>query len=163
MSRLGVLYAIDDAALEALRRLPEEERYDFMLEEIEPKLLGTPNGYELDKAWEGIQYCLGGGKWNEDNALPANVVFAGEFLVESEDSIITLKHKGEVKEIADYLEGADLPALLRENFSRIPEGDYTLPKDDDNLAYLLGWVNGLGDFYRHAAQENCQVIFTVDL
>ena len=163
MSRLGVLYAIDDAALEALRRLPEEERYDYMLEEIEPELLGGPYGYELDKAWEGIQYCLGGGEWKEDNILPTNVIFAGEFLVKREDSILTLKHKSEVKEIAEYLDKDPLPALIRQNFARIPEEHYTLPKDADNLAYLLEWAEGLGKFYRHAAQQNLQVIFTTDL
>ena len=38
---------------------------DYMLEEIEETLLETPRGCELDKAWEGIQYCLGGGEWDE--------------------------------------------------------------------------------------------------
>lgn len=163
MSRLGVLYAIDDTALEALRQLSEEERYEYMLEEIEPKLLETDYGYELDKSWEGIQYCLGNGKWNEDNILPTNVVFAGEFLVENEDEIITLKHKDEVKAIADYLETADLSVLIRENYPQIPEDEYMLPKDDDGLTYLLDWAAGLAEFYQHAAQENRQVIFTVDL
>ena len=162
MSRLGVLYAIDDATLEELRQLPEEDRYDFMLEEIEPELIDTPNGYEMDKAWEGIQYCLSNGVWNESNILPTNIVFAGEFLVESEDSVITLKSKEEVKEIASFLEKNNLSDLIRENFSRISETDYTLPKNDDNLAYLLSWANGLDQFYRRAANDDLQVIFTVD-
>ena len=42
MSRLGVLYALTDNELADLCRLPEAERYDYMLEEIEPRLLGTP-------------------------------------------------------------------------------------------------------------------------
>lgn len=166
MSRLGVLYAIDDVALEKLRQLPEKDRYDFMLEEIEPELIDTPDGYELDKAWEGIQYCLdclGSGAWNERNALPTNVVFAGEFLVQSEDSIITLKCKDDVKEIASFLEKTNLSDLIRKNFLQIPEADYTLPKDDDNMEYLLSWSNGLNQFYRHAADKDLQVIFTVDL
>ena len=61
MSRLGVLYALKEDKLNKLRSLPQDERYDYMLEEIEETLLETPHGYELDKAWEGIQYCLGGG------------------------------------------------------------------------------------------------------
>ena len=50
MSRLGVLYALTDNELADLCRLPEAERYDYMLEEIEPRLLGTPRGCEMDKA-----------------------------------------------------------------------------------------------------------------
>ena len=72
MSRLGVLYALKEDELNKLRSLPHDERYDYMLEEIEETLLETPRGCELDKAWEGIQYCLGGGEWNEENSVPAN-------------------------------------------------------------------------------------------
>lgn len=56
MSRLGVLYALKEDELNKLRSLPHDERYDYMLEEIEETLLETPRGCELDKAWEGIQY-----------------------------------------------------------------------------------------------------------
>lgn len=91
MSRLGVLYALKDDELNKLCSLPQAERYDYMLEEIEESLLDTPRGCELDKAWDGIQYCLGGGTWKEGNSIPANIVFGGEFLVETEDEIITLK------------------------------------------------------------------------
>ena len=59
MSRLGVLYALkEEEELNRLRSLPQEERYDYMLEEIEENLLGTSRGCELDKAWEGIQFVL---------------------------------------------------------------------------------------------------------
>lgn len=163
MSRLGVLYAVNDEELNALYNISEDERYDFMLEEIEPNLFDTPNGYELDKAWEGIQYCLGGGQWNEDNVLPLNIVFAGEFVVDSEDSVITLKTKDEVRKIADYLEKNDIQTTIAENFAYIPSDNYTLPKDENNLLYLQEWSKGLGEFYKHAAKENRNVIFTVDL
>ena len=72
MSRLGVLYALKEDELNKLRSLPHDERYDYMLEEIEETLLETPRGCELDKAWEGIQYCLGGGEWNEENFRAAD-------------------------------------------------------------------------------------------
>lgn len=85
MSRLGVLYALKEEELNRLRSLPQEERYDYMLEEIEEKLLGMSRSCELDKAWEGIQFCLGKGKWNEKNSVPTNIVFAGEFIVETEN------------------------------------------------------------------------------
>ena len=53
---------------------------NIWLEEIEEALIGSPRSCELDKAWEGIQYCLGGGQWNEDNCIPTNIVFGGEGL-----------------------------------------------------------------------------------
>lgn len=48
MSRLGVLYALKDDELNKLCSLPQAERYDYMLEEIEESLLDTPRGCELD-------------------------------------------------------------------------------------------------------------------
>lgn len=48
MSRLGVLYALKEDELNKLRSLPHDERYDYMLEEIEETLLETPRGCELD-------------------------------------------------------------------------------------------------------------------
>lgn len=92
MSRLGVFYALTDNEVDKLRSLPAGERYEYMLEEIEESLLETPRGCELDKAWEGMQYCLGGGQWKEENSVPTNIIFGGEFLVETEDEIITLKN-----------------------------------------------------------------------
>ena len=92
MSRLGMLYALNEEDVKKLRSVPEEERYEYMLEEIEEALIGSPRSCELDKAWEGIQYCLGGGQWNEDNCIPTNIVFGGEVLVETDDEIITLKN-----------------------------------------------------------------------
>lgn len=59
MSRLAMLYALDDGEVNKLRSMPMAERYDYMLNEIEEKLFGTPRSCELNKAWEGIQYCLG--------------------------------------------------------------------------------------------------------
>lgn len=85
MSRLGMLYALNEEDVKKLRSVPEEERYEYMLEEIEEALIGSPRSCELDKAWEGIQYCLGGGQWNEDNCIPTNIVFGGEVLVETDD------------------------------------------------------------------------------
>ena len=60
MSRLGVFYALNEEELQALRDLPEEERYQYMLDEIESRLFGGEFGCEMDKAGEGVQYCLGG-------------------------------------------------------------------------------------------------------
>ncbi|MDE7310299.1 MAG: YfbM family protein [Eubacterium sp.] len=54
MSRLGMLYALEDSEVGTLRSMPMEERYDYMLNVIEEKLFGSPRSCELNKAWEGI-------------------------------------------------------------------------------------------------------------
>ena len=163
MSRLGVFYALQQEALQKLWSLPSPERYDYMLEEIEPQLIGTDFGYEMDRAWEGVQYCLGGGVWSEENRVPENIVFAGEFLVNTEEEVITLKSQEEIREIIEFLRTHDLAATLRANFDKIPAEEYTLPKDAQNLEYLIGWSSGLKDFYETALKNDCSVIFTVDL
>lgn len=161
MSRLGMLYALTDTEVEELRSVPAEERYDYMLDEIEEKLFDTPRACELDKAWEGIQYCLGGGKWSEVNGVPTNIVFGGEFLVETEEEIITLKNGGDVKEIVEFLRKNDLREIIINNFWKIDD-DFGY-KDDDGLDHTLGWSEDILPFYENALLENCQVIFTVDL
>lgn len=161
MSRLGMLYALTDTEVEELRSVPAEERYDYMLDEIEEKLFDTPRACELDKAWEGIQYCLGGGKWSEVNGVPTNIVFGGEFLVETEEEIITLKNSGDVKEIVEFLRKNDLREIIINNFWKIDD-DFG-HKDDDGLDHTLGWSEDILPFYENALVENCQVIFTVDL
>lgn len=128
MSRLGVLYALKDEELNILRSLPQDERYDYMLEEIEESLLDTPRGCELDKAWEGIQYCLGAGAWKQENSVPTNIIFGGEFLVETGDEIITLKNHSDVIQIVDYLHHNNLKDIIRKNFHLIEEQEYSLSK-----------------------------------
>lgn len=161
MSRLGMLYALTDTEIEELRSVPAEERYDYMLNEIEENLFDTPRACELDKAWEGIQYCLGGGEWNETNSVPTNIIFGGEFLVETEGEVITLKTVDDVKNIVEYLRQNDLQDIINQNFQKI--GDDFRYKDDDGLEHTLDWSHDILPFYENALKENLQVIFTVDL
>ena len=116
MSRLGMLYALNEEEVAKLRSIPKEERYDYMLEEIEEALFGSPRSCELDKAWEGIQYCLGGGQWKEDNCLPTNIVFGGEILTETDNEIITLKNHQEVSDIVEYLRQNNLQEIIEKIF-----------------------------------------------
>ncbi len=161
MSRLGMLYALNEEEVAKLRSTPEEERYDYMLEEIEEALFGSPRSCELDKAWEGIQYCLGGGQWNEDNCLPTNIIFGGEILIETDDEIITLKNHQEVSDIVAYLRQNNLQEIIQKNFWSITDEEFRY-KDNDGLEHILGWSEDILAFYENALKENCQVIFTVD-
>lgn len=161
MSRLAVLYALTETEVEKLCSIPTEERYDYMLEEIEENLLGTSRSCELDKAWEGIQYCLGGGQWNEDNSVPTNIVFGGEILAETDDDIITLKNCHDVEEIVAYLRQNNLQEIIQKNFWNIDDENF-LYKNNDGLDYTLDWSEDILSFYENALKENYQVIFTVD-
>ncbi len=160
MSRLGMLYALTDEETEKLRSVSVEERYDYMLNEIEESLFDTPRGCQLDKAWEGIQYCIGGGKWDESNQIPTNIIYGGEILVETDDEIITLKNHDDVKQIVEYLQKNNLQELIQKNFWNID--DEFRYKDNDGLDHTLGWSEEILSFYENALKENCQVIFTVD-
>lgn len=160
MSRLGMLYALTDSEVEELRSVPVEERYDYTLNEIEEDLFDTPRACELDKAWEGIHYCLGGGEWNETNSIPTNIIFGGEFLVETEGEVITLKTADDVKNIVEYLRRNDLQEIIKQNFQKIDD-DFRY-KDDDGLEHTLDWSRDILPFYENALKENLQVIFTVD-
>ena len=164
--RLGMLYAITEDELRQLMEQPEEERYDYMLSELEEKLFNTPRSCELDKAWDGIQYCLGAGIWSEENRLPYNIIVGGEPLVymgEDADEIMTLKRLGEVVEIAEYLQRHDLSEVIRSNHDKINEEEYYRSVDEEDLEYLLGWSSEIQEFYENAAKEGCHVIFSVDV
>lgn len=162
MSRLGVLYALTDKELAELCARPEPERYDYMLEEFEERLFGTPRCCALDKAWYGIQLCLGGGKWRETNRTPLNIVVGGEFLVDTENEIISLKRHGWVKNIAYYLHRFNLAERVRQNFAKITDKE-ELPPYVTDLEYLLENCADITPFYDNADKKYLQVIFTVDL
>ena len=163
MARLGMLYAITDEALEQLKAQDIDEMYDYMLEEIEEELFNTSEGFEINKAWEGVQFCLGKGAWNEENKVPYNVVFGGELILDHNDYVISLKKPEVIKDIVAYLEANNLQETIKNNFDKIPEEEYTLPKDEDNLTFLLDWSEGLLEFYKNALDKQLNVIFTVDL
>lgn len=163
MSRLGVLYALTDNELADLCRLPEAERYDYMLEEIEPRLLGTPRGCEMDKAWYGIQLCLGAGRWHETKRTPFNILCGGKYLVNTDAELMSLKKPEDVKKIVSYLRRHNLAELLEQNFPEVAKKADELPASATDLEYLLEYCKDILPFYENALQENLQVIFTVDL
>ena len=163
MARLGMLYAITDEALEQLKTQDIDKMYDYMLEEIEEELFNTSEGFEINKAWEGVQFYLGEGTWNEENKVPYNVVFGGELILDHNDYVISLKKPEVIKDIVAYLETNNLQETIKNNFDKIPEEEYTLPKDEDNLTFLLDWSEGLLEFYKNALDKELNVIFTVDI
>ena len=69
----------------------------------------------------------------------------------------------DIKLIVEYLKENNVQDIIKKNFNKIPENDYSLPKDEENLQFLLEWGEGILDFYKGAIEENFNVIFTVDI
>ncbi len=162
MSRRAVMFAITDEELNKLIDCPEDERYDYFSEVFEDELWDTPKCLELDKAWEGIQYCLGGGLWNETNFLPTNIVFGGNTIVDTDECVITAKFKNIIGSIVKYLKENDLKEIITNNYKKIDQNSINQAIDDNFLEYLISYSSELLPFYEHALQNNLHVIFTCD-
>ena len=162
MARLGMLYAMTDEALEQLKAQDIDEMYDYMLEEIEEELFDTPEAFELDKAWEGIHYCLCEGDWYKEEGIAPNIVFGGYLLLDHNDCIIFVNDLDNIQKIVDYLEENNLQEIIKKNFDKIPS-DYSYTKNEEELNYLLSWSKGVLDFYKYALKNQLNTIFTVDL
>lgn len=165
MSRLGVLYAINDEELELLKKQKEEDMYEYMLENIEDEYIDGRRACELDKAWHALHYAFNNGKWIEDSSTLSKIIFSGEFLLDNEEDVITLKNHDDVKEIVNYLSANqdNLNEILENGFRNTKSKDLDLPKDENLLEYIKDWSMGLGAFYQNALDNNLNVIFTVDL
>ena len=162
MARLGMFYAITDEALEQLKAQDIDEMYDYMLEEIEEELFNTPEAFELDKAWEGIHYCLCEGDWYKEEGIAPNIVFGGYLLLDHNDCVIFVNDLDNIQKIVDYLEENNLQEIIKKNFDKIPS-DYSYTKNEEELNYLLSWSKGVLDFYKYALKNQLNTIFTVDL
>ncbi len=162
MSRRAVMFAITDEELEKLNNCPEDERYDYISEVFEDELWDTPACLELDKAWEGIQYCLGGGLWNESNAIPTNIIFGGEFIVNTDENVITCKLKTEIRSIVKYLIKHNLTEIIEKNYTLIDQKNINQAINEDFLEYLISYGNTLLPFYENALANHLNVIFTCD-
>ena len=149
--------------IRGFKKQEEEDMYEYLLENIEEKYFDTDRAYNLDKAWEGIQLCINGGKWSETSNVPENIVFGGEILLDKDDYVITLKKSNEIKGIVNYLEEHKIEDIIRSNFSKIDENEYSMEKDEDNLEFLWEWSQEILEFYKNALKENLNVVFSVDL
>lgn len=81
-------------------------------------------------------------------------------MVDTEEEVITLKNKDDVKKIVEYLRQYSLREIINQNFRKID--DEWAYKDNNGLEHTLGWSEDIFPFYENAMKENCQVIFTVD-
>lgn len=160
---IGILYALRDEQVKELVALPMEDRYGYMLDEIEEELMDTQYSCDMDTVWEPLQYALCGGEWCDENRIPANIVASGELLTGELEEVITLKDSKVVQEIAAFLQENSLQEIIEDNFASLDEVITGAPKDDEYLEFLLGLGEEIAAFYQDAAEENLQVIFTLNM
>ena len=165
MSCRGVHFSLDAEQVSALRRTPEDQRVEYVQEEIEEELWSADpsRGEETDKAWDAIHRALTDGGLAYDNGeYPlSHVVLGGEPLYGGEDYIISLKAPAQVRDVAAALKSVTRDALRR-GYDRIDRATYQGSIGDEDFEYTWSGLEGLVAFYGRAAAEGRSVIFTAD-
>ncbi len=167
MSCIGVLFAIEPAVVDELRRFQDDdERLDFLQTEIEELFYAQHPEWmcDLGKAWDAIHRCLTDGDvgWNNGTFPLNHVILGGEHLYEENDYIISLKDAEQVAQIAAAL-AKITPQDFRRGYDRINPRDYDGPYGLDDYQQTWDEFEGLVRFYQHAASAQRLVLFTVDL
>jgi hypothetical protein len=166
MSCLGVHFALSDKDVTHLRsRATDEERLDFVTEEIEERYFEDGKTYvaESDKAWDAMHRARAGGElaWGGGTYPLNHTVLGGESLYTGDDYIMVLKTPAQVRDIAaalDQLSEQD----FRRRYDAIDETSYDGEKSDDDFAYTWEWFTNVRTLYRKAAEEGRHVLFTAD-
>ena len=166
MSCLGVLFSIDQKAVDLIKELPsDEERINYVKEVIEEDYFENQPQWvaELVKTWDAMHRTLTDGQLEFDNGeFPlSHVILGGEILCEDEGYIIVLKTKEQVVEIANAVS-----QLSKEEFSKryylINPKEYDGEVDKEDFEDTWEWFEESKEFWQKAAQENRSVLFTVD-
>ena len=165
MACLGVLFSIDQTAVDFIEQLPtEEERIDYIKEVIEEEYFENQPQWvaELDKSWDALHRSLTDGQLAWDNGeYPLNhVVFGGELLCANGSYIIVLKPKEQVAEIAKAVNQLT-KASLRARYFLLDLEEYSEVGEED-FEYTWQWFVSSKEFWQRAADENRSVLFTVD-
>jgi len=104
--------------VDAIAEQDDDKMYAYMLNTIEENLLGTPKSYQIDKAWEGIHYCLCEGDWYKEEGIAPNIVFGGYLLLDHNDCVIFVNDLDNIQKIVDYLEENNLQEIIKKNFDK---------------------------------------------
>jgi hypothetical protein len=166
MACRGVLVALEKADIDTLRDFEsDDERIDHVIDEIEERELGGEAGWaaETDKAWDAIHRCFNNGTLKRGSGdYPFNhIILEGEYLVDNDEYIISLKTPEQVSDIAARI-GEITEDELKRRYRMIDPEQYGMPLSDDDEGYTWDWFCGIVDFYRRAAEAGRWVIFTVD-
>jgi hypothetical protein len=158
-------FSLDEEQVAALRSTPEDQRVDYVQEEIEEEVWSADpsRGEETDKAWDAIHRALTDGDLRYDNGpYPlSHVVLGGEPLYGGDDYIISLKTPAQVRDVATALKGVTRE-VLRRGYDRIDPAAFQGEVGEEDFEYTWSWLTNLIDFYGRAAAEGRSVIFTAD-
>lgn len=166
MSCLGVLFAVPEKEVQALRAMPVDDRPDYISEELEELYFEEypERTCELDKSWDAMHRLLTDGTLSFGGEDPlAKAVLGGEVLYFDEDHddyIITAKTSDEVKKVYEALNGLDDSEIRRRYFA-IPADEYE-DKDEEDYEYTVEYLRDSLSFWRYAAEKGLWVLFTAD-
>lgn len=166
MSCLGVLFSLDNETVTKIAsHKTDEERLEYLQEQIEEVYFDQHPEWvaELDKSWDALHRCLTDGNLEWDNGLyPLNhVVLGGKRLYQGQDYIITLKTPEQVNDISKAIELVTKEGL-RSSYFKIDEKKYDMELSEDDFEYTWDWFFQTSNFWKLAAEQNRNVLFTVD-
>lgn len=166
MSCLGVHFAITEAHVKKLTRFgSDEDRLDYLQEEIEETLLGDHSEWavETDKAWDAMHRSLTNGRLEyEGGEYPlCHVILGGKVIYGEDDYIMSLKTTEQVKDIAKAVR-----QVTREQFEagyrRIDPKAYGFDLTGVDFEYTWSNFTGLIPFWERAAAADRHILFTAD-
>ena len=173
MACLGVHFAItaEVAAQLAQDGIPSGDTVLAFLESLDHQFntLLTERWVEMtDKAWDGIHRCLTDGKL-EMGSTPRHLCILGatdRLWVRREDGeleyIVNLLEPGEVRRVADSIQGIDR-AEMRQGYEGIdPDSFYALCRSDEDFEATWDSFRSLREFFERAAAAGRWVVFRVD-
>jgi hypothetical protein len=156
---LGCSFALDRGAAKRLLDADEDDRLD-VLDDIEEK--GADEWtFDHDKAWEGLQMCLGDGTLDspEPTPLPLQAVLGGDDLLPNDDEerFARFVPADRVPAVAAALDGISREWLL-ERFDTLDHVDYSTPED---FEYVWENLEGLRAFFHRAATARRAIVFSL--
>jgi hypothetical protein len=158
----GVLFAIDQEELQALRQATSDSEVQAVVAAIE-KRWDERFLAETDKAWDAIHRSLTDGTlaWG-NGSFPLNrCILGGEDLYQGEDYIVTLTEGHEVPAVAAALQQVT-EADMRQAYDRLDPADYGPEWSEEDFEYTWSWFQQVRDLWSRAATAGRAVIFTVD-
>jgi hypothetical protein len=164
MGCCGLHFALTDDEVTTFRALPtDEERVDYVTNEIEEKLFGTIRGVETDKAWDAIHRALSDGHLTWDGGThPLNaVILAGSEVYNTGDFIMSLKSPAVVRDVAASLVTLSEQAF-HEGYARIDATSYQGKLGPEDMEYSWYWLQNTLPFWKAAAKANHWVLFSAD-
>lgn len=165
MSCLGVLFAVTEDEVRALRKTELDDRPEYIAEEIEQLYFDEypERTCELDKSWDAMHRLFTDGtlSFGGESVLAIGIL-GGEVLYFDEDHddyIITAKSPEQVRAFSEALDRLTDEEIKR-RYNAIPADEYD--KDDEDFEYTLEYIDGIREFWKNAADKGLWVLFTAD-